>query len=110
MTEENIEYQKEKKPDSETIGPPSGEVVEPAHLCSVDMRTPGVMKIEISVERMSQSRENMWKVMGFMDDHKNLAVQLSVGMMKQRENLKSTVLATQNKNGNRSFIRGLFQK
>jgi hypothetical protein len=90
--------------DLAPTAPPVEEM--PAHTYKADLKSrPGWMLLEVNLSEVAKSREEMWKFMGFMDDHKGIGLGLMVNMRQQAEQIRTAALQAQNKGLFRNFIK-----
>lgn len=83
---------------------------EKVYAFRIDMNTPGVMKLEVNLEMISQSRDAMWKFIGFMEDHKNMGLQLVTQMVAQREALKSKIATIDSTHKTQNFLNKILRR
>lgn len=69
-----------------------------------DFNTPGWMKLEINIEQVSHSRAGQWQLMGFMDDHKMMALNIVRNIVAQREAVKQEITKANNTGMFRNFL------
>lgn len=71
-----------------------------------DFNSPGWMKLEVNIEAVSHSRQAQWQLMGFMEDHKNIAMGIIARIVAQREAVKTQITKASNGNMFKRFLNG----
>lgn len=92
----------EVKPEAEAKVEAKAEEALPTF--KADFNTPGWMKLELNLEAISHDRKAQWMLMGFMDDHKAIAMTIVGKIIEQRNSVRAALQKTQSKNGFRGFL------